>query len=58
LQNPGLNVLLYSYPDLLQEYDLDQLLSGSLEIIGIRKQDIQTAGLLSSLLLLIIYVMN
>ncbi|MFV8342034.1 hypothetical protein [Flavobacterium sp. XS2P39] len=53
LKNPKLNLLLDRYPDLLQEYDLEQLLSGSLEITDIERQDVKTAGLLSCLELLI-----
>ncbi len=53
LKNPRLNVVLDSYPDLLQEYELEQLLSGNLEIKNSTKQDIKTAGLLSCLQLLI-----
>ena len=45
--------MLDRYPDLLQEYDLEQLLSGSLEITDTNKQDVKTAGLLSCLQLLI-----
>jgi hypothetical protein len=53
LKNTKLDVLLDRYPDLLQEYDLDQLLSGSLEITDAKMQDVKTAGLLSCLQLLI-----
>lgn len=53
LKNPKLDLLLDRYPDLLQEYDLEQLFSGSLEITDAKKQDIKTAGLLSCLQLLI-----
>lgn len=53
LKNPKLHLLLDRYPDLLQEYDLEQLLSGSLEITDTKKQDVKTAGLLSCLQLLI-----
>lgn len=45
--------MLDRYPDLLQEYDLEQLLSGSLEITDTKMQDVKTAGLLSCLQLLI-----
>lgn len=53
LKNPKLDLLLDSYPDLLQEYGLEQLLSGNIEITDAKKQDIKTAGLLSCLQLLI-----
>lgn len=53
LENPKLDLLLDRYPDLLQEYDLEQLLSGSLDITDTKMQDVKTAGLLSCLQLLI-----
>lgn len=53
LKNPKLDLLLDRYPDLLQEYDLEELLSGNLEIIDAETQDVKTAGLLSCLQLLI-----
>lgn len=53
LKNPKLDLLLDRYPDLLQEYDLEQLLSGSLEITDTKIQDVKTAGLISCLQLLI-----
>lgn len=53
LENPKLDLLLDRYPDLLQEYDLEQLLSGSLEITDTKMQDVKIAGLLSCLQLLI-----
>jgi hypothetical protein len=53
LKNPKLQVLLDRYPDLLQEYDLEELLSGDLEITDAKIQDVRTAGLLSCLQLLI-----
>lgn len=53
LKNPKLDLLLDRYPDLLQEYDLEELLSGDLEIADAEIQDIKTAGLLSCLQLLI-----
>lgn len=52
LKNPQLDLLLDRYPDLLQEYDLDELLSGDLEINDAEMQDVKTAGLLSCLQLL------
>ncbi|CAD0004359.1 hypothetical protein [Flavobacterium chungangense] len=52
LKNPKLHVLLDRYPDLLQEYDLEELLSGDLEITDTKIQDVRTAGLLSCLQLL------
>ena len=53
LKNPKLDLLLDRYPDLLQEYDLEELLSGDLEIIDAETQDVKTAGLLSCMQLLI-----
>lgn len=53
LENPKLDLLLDRYPDLLQEYDLEELLSGDLEINGAEMQDVKTAGLFSCLQLLI-----
>jgi hypothetical protein len=53
LKNPKFDLLLDRYPDLLQEYDLEELLSGDLEIIDAETQDVRTAGLLSCLQLLI-----
>lgn len=53
LNNPRLTELLDSYPDLIQEYELEKLLSGKIEIKDASRQDIKTAGLLSCLLLLI-----
>lgn len=53
LKNPKLDLLLDRYPDLLQEYDLEELLSGDLEFIDSDNQDVRTAGLLSCLQLLI-----
>lgn len=45
--------MLDRYPDLLQEYDLEELLSDDFEIIDAEIQDVKTAGLLSCLQLLI-----
>lgn len=53
LNNPRLTELLDSYPDLIQEYELEKLLSGKIEIKDASTQDVKTAGLLSCLLLLI-----
>lgn len=53
LNNPRLTELLDSYPDLIQEYELEKLLSGKIEIKDASIQDVTTAGLLSCLLLLI-----
>lgn len=53
LKNPHLDLLLDRYPDLLQEYELEELLSGNLEIKGAEMQDVKTAGLLSCLQLLV-----
>ncbi|RRJ90519.1 hypothetical protein [Flavobacterium macacae] len=52
LKNPNLDLLLDRYPDLLREYELEELLSGDLEIRGAEMQDVKTAGLLSCLQLL------
>jgi hypothetical protein len=53
LKNPNLDLLLDRYPDLLQEYGLEELLSGDLEIADTDKQDVKIAGLLSCLQLLL-----
>lgn len=53
LKNPKLDLLLDRYHDLLQEYDLEELLSGDLAIADAEVQDVKTAGLLSCLQLLI-----
>lgn len=53
LKNPKLDLLQDRYPDLLQEYDLEELLSWDLEIIDAESQDVRAAGLLSCLQLLI-----
>jgi hypothetical protein len=53
LNNPKLTELLDNYPDLIQECQLEKLLSGKDDIKDASKQDIKTAGLLSCLLLLI-----
>lgn len=52
LKNPKLDLLLDRYPELLQEYGLEELLSGDLEIDGTEMQDVKTAGLFSCLQLL------
>lgn len=52
LKNPKLDLLLDRYPDLLQEYGLEELLSGDLEIADTDIQDVKIAGLLSCLQLL------
>ena len=52
LKNPKLDLLLDRYPELLQEYELEELLSGDLEIDGTEMQDVKTAGLFSCLQLL------
>lgn len=53
LENPKLELLLDRYPELLQEYGLEQLLSGELEIPDNEIIDVKTAGLFSCLQLLI-----
>lgn len=52
LKNPKIDLLLDRYPDLLQEYGLEELLSGNLEIADTDIQDVKIAGLLSCLQLL------
>lgn len=53
LNNPRLTKLLDSFPDLIQEYELERLLTGEIEIKNAMRQDVMTAGLLSCLLLII-----
>lgn len=53
LENPKLDLLLDRYPELLQEYGLDELLSGELDIPNAEIIDVKTAGLFSCLQLLI-----
>lgn len=53
LKNPKLDLLLDRYPELLQEYGLEELLSGELEIPDAETSDVKTAGLFSCLQLLI-----
>lgn len=53
LENPKLDLLLDRYPELLQEYGLDELLSGELDIPDAEIIDVKTAGLFSCLQLLI-----
>lgn len=53
LENPKLDLLLDRYPELLQEYGLEELLSGELEIPDTETSDVKTAGLFSCLQLLI-----
>ena len=52
LKNPKLDLLLDRYPELLQEYGLDELLSGELDIPDAETSDVKTAGLFSCLQLL------
>jgi hypothetical protein len=52
LKNPKLDLLLDRYPELLQEYGLEELLSGELEIPDAETSDVKTAGLFSCLQLL------
>lgn len=52
LKNPKIDLLLNRYPDLLQEYGLEELLSGNPEIADTDIQDVKIAGLLSCLQLL------
>lgn len=53
LKNPKLDLLLDRYPELLQEFGLEELLSGELEIPDAETSDVKTAGLFSCLQLLI-----
>ena len=53
LNNPKLTELLDSYPYLIQEYELEKLLSGKIEIKDASVQDVKMAGLMSCILLLI-----
>lgn len=53
LNNPKLTELLDNYPDLIQEYKLEDLLAGSIDFKNASTQDLKTAGLLSCILLLI-----
>lgn len=53
LKNSKLDLLMDRYPELLQEYGLEQLLSGELEIPDTEIIDVKTAGLFSCLQLLI-----
>ncbi|WP_417941956.1 hypothetical protein [Flavobacterium sp. RS13.1] len=55
LKNPGVNRIFDNYPDLLQQYDLEELLSGNLEIPDTKKQEVKTAGILSCLQVLIYF---
>ncbi|WP_281310380.1 hypothetical protein [Flavobacterium flavigenum] len=55
LNNPGLNLLFDNYPDLLEQYGLQELLSGNLEIPNTKIQDVKTAGLLTCLELLVYF---
>lgn len=52
LKNPKLDLLLDRYPELLQEFGLEELLSGELEIPDAETSDVKTAGLFSCLQLL------
>lgn len=53
LNNPKLTELLDNYPDLIQEYKLEELLAGRIDLKNASSQDVKTAGLLSCILLLI-----
>lgn len=53
LKNPKINILLDTYPELLQDYELEELLSGKLIIPNTQADDVKTAGLLSCLHLLV-----
>lgn len=53
LENPAIDNLLDRYPELLQEKDFKELLSGNIEIPNVSKQDVLTVGIISCLLTLI-----
>lgn len=53
LENPKLDGLLDRYPALVQEYELEALLSGGLEIPDADTSDVKTAGLFACLQLLL-----
>lgn len=53
LENPEIDRILDQYPDLLQKYDLKELLSGETKNPAVSQQDLITAGLISCLLTLI-----
>jgi len=53
LKNPKINILLDTYPELLQNYELEELLSGKLQIPNAQADNVKTAGLLSCLHLLV-----
>jgi len=53
LKNPKIDLLLDTYPELLQEYELEQLLSGKVQVPNAQADDVKTAGLLSCLHLLV-----
>jgi len=49
LDNPRVNTLFDSYPDLLQEYGLEDTPTGNIQIDGNSPNEMKTAGLLSCL---------
>jgi len=49
LENPRVNALFERYPDLLQEYGAEEMLTGNIAISGTSAHEIKTAGLLSCL---------
>lgn len=53
LEKPEIDRILDQYPDLLQKYDLKELLSGETEIPTVNRQDMITAGIVSCLMTLI-----
>ncbi|KFC17824.1 hypothetical protein [Epilithonimonas lactis] len=58
LNNPKLSKLLDNYPNLIQEYELEELLAGNIDFKNASTQDVKTAGLLSCILLLIHFYFN
>lgn len=55
LNNPGLNILFDNYPNLLEQYGLQELFSGKIKIPNTKIQDVKTAGLLTCLELLVYF---
>lgn len=55
LENPRVNDLFERYPDLLQEYGLEETLNGTAAISGNSSTEIKTAGLLSGLQMILLF---
>lgn len=53
INNPGLNTAFNSYPGWLGEHDVTELLSGDIEVEGIKGNEVRMAGLLTALQLLL-----